>query len=80
MDFCLQRYIATRPMFLDASDLRLGDTTPFQSNALATRDLQALYRDILASVKHEAQVVGYGSVSIHCLKYFWPIVCVLGMR
>lgn len=54
---CVQRYIATRPMFLDASDLRLGDKTPFLSSAVATKDLQALYRDILASVKHEAQVV-----------------------
>ncbi|GMH37503.1 hypothetical protein BSKO_05376 [Bryopsis sp. KO-2023] len=52
-----QRYISTRPMFLDAKEIRLGETTPWQSSMVATRDLQALYREILAIVKHEAQII-----------------------
>ena len=44
-------------MFMNPKELRFGESTPFQSSAAAMNDLQAMYRDILAVAKQEAQVI-----------------------
>ena len=44
-------------MFMNVEELRFGEAAPFQSSTVALHDLQAMYRDILGVVKHEAQII-----------------------
>lgn len=58
---CLQRYISTRPLFIDARELALGQgaaqVTDASSAITALRSLAALYKAIIQAVKDEAMIM-----------------------
>lgn len=57
----LQRYISTRPLFIDARELALGQgaaqVTDTSSAITALRSLAALYKAIIQAVKDEAMIM-----------------------
>lgn len=57
----LQRYISTRPLFIDARELALGQgaaqVTDTSSAIAALRSLAALYKAIIQAVKDEAMIM-----------------------
>lgn len=57
----LQRYISTRPLFIDARELALGQgaaqVTDASSAITALRSLAALYKAIIQAVKDEAMIM-----------------------
>lgn len=62
MPVCLlQRYISTRPLFIDARELALGQgaaqVTDTSSAITALRSLAALYKAIIQAVKDEAMIM-----------------------
>ena len=57
----LQRYISTRPMFIDVRELSAGtgarDVTDAATAGIVLRDLSQQYKGLLAAVKEEALVM-----------------------
>lgn len=57
----LQRYISTRPLFIDARELALGQgaaqVTDTSSAITALRSLAALYKAIIQAVRDEAMIM-----------------------
>lgn len=57
----VQRYISTRPMFIDVRELSAGaagaQVTDATTAGIAVRDLGQLYKGLLAAVKEEALVM-----------------------
>jgi hypothetical protein len=58
---CLQRYISTRPMFIDVRELSAGtiksQVTDAATAGIAVRDLAQLFKGLLAAVKEEALIM-----------------------